>query len=216
MRLILIGPPGAGKGVQADFLTKKFNIPHISTGDMLRSEVKSETELGKMAKTYMDGGKLVPDDVIIAMVANRLKQDDAKNGFLFDGFPRTVLQAEKLNAMLADLKVTVNAVVNMEISDESVIRRLCARRVCPKCNSIYNVLTMKPKKEGICDKCGAAIIQRDDDREDVIKNRLSVFREQTKPLLEFYTKAGLLFSVNSGRDDAQETYLEILQKLNVS
>lgn len=216
MRLILIGPPGAGKGVQSDFLTKKFNIPHISTGDMLRIEVKSETELGKMAKTYMDGGKLVPDDVILAMVANRLKQDDAKNGFLFDGFPRTVIQAEKLNVMMADLKVTVNAVVNMEISDEAVIRRLCSRRVCPKCNSIYNILSMKPKKEGICDKCGAAIIQRDDDREEVIKNRLSVFREQTKPLLEFYTKAGLLFSVNSGRDDAQETYREILQKLNGS
>lgn len=216
MQLILIGPPGAGKGIQADFLTKKFGIPHISTGDMLRSEVKAGSELGVMAKTYMDAGKLVPDDVIIGMVKERLKKDDAKSGFLFDGFPRTVAQAEKLNEMMSSLGVKLSAVVNMEISDETVIRRLCSRRVCPKCNSIFNVLSMKPKIEGVCDKCGGAIIQRDDDKEEVIKGRLSVFREQTEPLLEFYGKTGLLFSVFSGRDDAKETYQEILQKLNVS
>lgn len=216
MKLVLVGPPGAGKGVQADFLTKKFNIPHISTGDMLRAEVKKQSELGKMAQTYMDAGKLVPDDVIISMVEKRLEEPDAKSGFLFDGFPRTVVQAEKLKEMFAGHAVQLNAVVNMTISDEMVIRRLCSRRVCPKCNSIFNVISMKPKKEGVCDGCGSALIQRDDDREEVIKQRLSVFREQTKPLLEFYEKTGLLFSVNSGRDDAKETFAEILQNLNAN
>lgn len=216
MRLVLVGPPGAGKGVQSDFLTKKFGIPHISTGDMLRAQVKQQTELGKMAQTYMDAGKLVPDDVILPMVEKRLEEPDAKNGFLFDGFPRTVVQAEKLKDMFAGHHTPLNAVVNMVISDEMVIRRLCSRRMCPKCNSIFNVISMKPKKEGVCDGCGEALIQRDDDKEDVIKQRLSVFHGQTKPLLEFYEKTGLLFSVNSGRDDAKETFAEILQKLNVS
>lgn len=216
MQIILIGPPGAGKGVQADFLTKKFGILHISTGDMLRSEVKAATELGKMAKTYMDSGKLVPDDVIIAMVMERLKQPDAKNGFLFDGFPRTVVQAEKLSQVEKDGTMKLNAVVNMEISDETVLRRLCSRRVCVRCNSIFNVISMKPKKESVCDKCGGDLIQRDDDKEEVIKGRLSVFHVQTKPLLEYYEKTGLLFSVFSGRDDAKETYQEILKQLNVS
>ena len=185
MRIILLGAPGAGKGTQADSIKAKYPVAHISTGDMLRFHVKQETELGKNAKAYMDAGKLVPDDVIIAMMEHRLQEDDAKEGFMLDGFPRTIAQAEALDAMLAKLQLKLDAVVNLVIDDDTVLGRLTSRRVCRQCGEIYNTVLKPSSKEGVCDKCGGEVVQRDDDKEEVIRKRLSVFHEQTAPLIDY-------------------------------
>ncbi|MCF0247311.1 MAG: adenylate kinase [Synergistes sp.] len=210
MRIILLGAPGAGKGTQAESIKKKYPIAHISTGDILRANVKAGTELGKSAKEYMDAGKLVPDEVIIGMMEKRLSEKDCAEGFMLDGFPRTVGQAEALDKMLDKLGIALDAVVSLEIDDDTVVSRLTSRRVCRQCGEIYNTVLKPTAVEGKCDKCGGEVIQRDDDKESVIRNRLAVFHEQTSPLIDYYGKKGLLIAVDS--TGGKDAVLKILEK----
>lgn len=210
MRIILLGAPGAGKGTQADSIKQKYPVAHISTGDILRANVKAGTELGKNAKSYMDAGKLVPDDVIIAMMESRLQEPDCKEGFLLDGFPRTTPQAEALGLLLEKLGLSLDAVVELDVSDDIVVERLTSRRVCKACGEIYNTRLKPTKVEDVCDKCGGEVIQRDDDKESVIRNRLSVFHEQTAPLIEYYREKGLLITVDATQ--GKDTVLKALEK----
>lgn len=211
MRIILVGPPGAGKGTQASSIGARYPMAHISTGDILRDNVKRGTDLGVAARTFMDAGKLVPDDLIVDMMRSRLSEADAKEGFLLDGFPRTIAQAEALDALLREMSIALDAVVLLELSDETVVHRLTSRRVCSSCKAIYNVLSHPPKREGWCDECAGPVIQRDDDKETVIRNRLSVYHEQTAPLVAYYEKKGLLHRVDaSGAQDAVLRHLESL------
>ncbi|MFC1691795.1 adenylate kinase [Nanoarchaeota archaeon] len=190
MKLILLGPPGTGKGTQAVRMTEKYDIPQISTGDILRQAVKDNTELGQKAKEYMDAGNLVPDDVIIGIVEERIKQDDCKNGFLFDGFPRTIPQAEALE------KITdIDKVIELKTTDEVIIKRLSSRRQCKACGAIFGI-DIPPKEEGKCDKCSGELYQRDDDQEEAIKNRLEVYHNQTMPLTKFYKEKDLLVEID--------------------
>lgn len=210
MRIILLGAPGAGKGTQADSIKQKYPVAHISTGDILRANVKAGTELGKNAKSYMDAGKLLPDDVIIAMMESRLQEPDCKEGFLLDGFPRTTPQAEALGLLLEKLGLSLDAVVELDVSDDIVVERLTSRRVCKACGEIYNTRLKPTKVEDVCDKCGGEVIQRDDDKESVIRNRLSVFHEQTAPLIEYYREKGLLITVDATQ--GKDTVLKALEK----
>lgn len=212
MQLILLGPPGAGKGVQAELLSRKFNIPSIASGDILREEVKMRTALGKKAKEYMDKGKLVPDEIVIKIIKERLKKEDAKEGFLLDGFPRTVSQASALDEALKELGLKLSAVINMDTPEGVTIRRLSSRRTCYDCGKIYNLITMPPKVEGICDDCQGRLYLRDDDKEEVIKRRLKVYQRQTHPLIEYYKGKNLLRSVEGGKE-AKEVFGEILELL---
>jgi adenylate kinase len=202
LNLILFGPPGAGKGTQAERLRSDFQLPFISTGDMLRTNVKDETELGKKAKEYMDAGDLVPDDLIVAMAADRLQQDDAQDGFILDGFPRTLDQAEALDTQLSKLGRRVTAALLIDVPDEEVIRRLSGRRVCVKSGHNYHVEFDPPKHEDVCDQDGSRLIQRDDDKPDVIKHRLSVYHEKTKPLVDYYDEKGLMRRIDGTRAPA--------------
>lgn len=211
MRIILIGAPGSGKGTQAENIRQKYPIAHISTGDILRANVKAGTELGENAKVYMESGKLVPDEVIIAMVESRLQEPDCKNGFILDGFPRTKNQAEALDLILEKLGILLDAVVQLNVDDETVVRRLTTRRVCKSCGEIYNILSKSAKIEGICDKCGGEVIQRNDDIESVIRNRLTVFHEQTAPLIDYYRSKDLLVSVNAAGE--KDVVLKLLEKM---
>lgn len=210
MRIILLGAPGAGKGTQAESIKAKYPLAHISTGDMLRSHVKQGTELGRNAKEYMDAGKLVPDDVIIAMVEERLKAGDAEQGFILDGFPRTVAQAAALDAMLDKLGIKLDAVVNLVVDDDVVVNRLTSRRVCCRCGAIYNVALKPTAKEGVCDGCGGDVMQRDDDREEVIRKRLAVFHEQTAPLIDYYGRQGIVADVDAS--GGKDTVLKLLEQ----
>ena len=195
MRIILVGPPGAGKGTQAEKIVAKYNVAHISTGDILRSNVKAGTELGKKAKSFMDAGGLVPDDVIVGMMRGRLAEDDCKNGFILDGFPRTVPQAEALDSLLAEMGIKLDGVILLDVDDDTVVERLCGRRMCKKCGRIFHV-SFKPSSKGdLCDECGGELYQRDDDKEEVIRQRLAVYHSQTAPLVDYYGKAGLLLRV---------------------
>ncbi|WP_025270560.1 adenylate kinase [Hippea sp. KM1] len=196
MILILLGAPGVGKGTQGVLISKEYGIPQISTGDILRKEVKEETELGKKAKVYMDKGELVPDDVIIGMMENRIKEDDCKNGFILDGFPRTVAQAEAFDEMLKKNNLQLDRVLLIDVPEEEIIDRLTGRRVCPSCGAVYHIKNNPPKKDNICDQCGSKLIQRDDDTEEVVKNRLEVYKKSTMPLVEYYTKTGKLVKIN--------------------
>ena len=211
MRIILLGPPGAGKGTQAAIIREKYPIAHISTGDILRDNVKRGTELGLLAKSYMDAGKLVTDEVITDMMKNRLAEEDCKDGFLLDGYPRTVPQAVALDEILKSFSTRLNAVLLLDIRDEVVIKRLTSRRVCTSCKAIYNTLSHPTARDGICDSCGGTVIQRDDDREAVIKNRLAVYHEQTAPLVAFYRNAGILHTVNA--EDSTDAGLLLLNSL---
>lgn len=195
-RIVLLGPPGSGKGTQATALKERWGLPHIASGDLLRANVKENTELGQRAKPYMERGDLVPDSLIIDMMADRLSQPDAGVGYILDGFPRTVAQAEALDARLAELGQGLDAVIYLEVPEDEILRRLSGRRICPNCNAIYQIHTMPPKREGICDKCGTALIQRADEQEDVVRNRLRVYGEQTEPLLTYYRGRGLLHQVD--------------------
>ncbi|OPX24576.1 MAG: adenylate kinase [Candidatus Latescibacteria bacterium 4484_107] len=196
MYLILLGPPGVGKGTQAQKLVERYGIPQISTGDILRGAVKEGTTLGRKAATFMDAGQLVPDDLMLDLVRDRLGGDDCSGGFILDGFPRTVPQAEGLEKVLTDLGKSINYVLSMKADPELLVKRLTARRVCPDCGRGYNLQTQPPKKEGICDVCGASLIQRSDDVEKTIRNRLKVYEDQTAPLEMFYRKKGLLHLID--------------------
>ena len=199
LNLILFGPPGAGKGTQAERLQGDFQLPFISTGDMLRKNVKEETSLGKEAKSYMDAGDLVPDELIVAMAADRLQEEDAEDGFILDGFPRTLAQAEALDKQLSKLGRRVTAALLIDVPDEELIRRLSGRRVCVKSGHNYHVEFDPPKHEGVCDQDGSRLIQRDDDKPEVIENRLRVYHEQTEPLVEHYDEQGLMRRIDGTR-----------------
>ncbi len=195
MRLVLVGPPGAGKGTQAVFLAAHYSIPHISTGDIFRANIKNETELGKLAKSYTDAGNLVPDSVTNEMVRDRLTWDDAQNGFLLDGFPRNVAQAEYLRAILAEKSTPLDAALEFSLENSEIIRRLTGRRTCRGCGSSFHIEFEKPAVDTICDKCGGELYQRPDDSEEVIANRLSVYADQTAPIISFYRNEGLLITI---------------------
>jgi len=196
VNLILLGAPGSGKGTQAKFLVRKYSIPQISTGDLLREEVKAGTPLGRKAKEYMDKGLLVPDEVVVGMVEERLKKEDCKGGFILDGFPRTVAQADALGITLNRMNKSLSKVILVKVDEEELVRRLTGRRVCEKCGAGYHVMFDPPKTEGICDKCQGRLYQRDDDKESTIRNRLKVYNEQTAPLIEYYRKKNLLAEIN--------------------
>lgn len=194
MNLILLGGPGAGKGTQAKKLIDKYQIPQISTGDILRAAVKEGTPLGKKAKEYMDAGKLVPDEVVIGIVEERLKQPDCKKGFILDGFPRTVAQAEALDQALKKMGTALDHVISIEVDEEELVTRLTGRRTCknPNCGMMYHIKFNPPKKEGVCDKCGSELYQRDDDNETTVRSRLATYNQATKPLIDYYRNKGLL------------------------
>jgi adenylate kinase len=192
LNLIFLGPPGAGKGTQASRLSRDFHLPYVATGDMLREAVKEGTDLGDKARSHMDAGKLVPDDLIIAMIQERIDEGDTGDGFILDGFPRTVPQADALDEALGRLDREVTAVLLMEVADEELIRRISGRRVCVKAGHTYHVDSDPPKHEGVCDQDGSRLIQRDDDREETVRQRLSVYHDQTEPLVEYYDGRGLL------------------------
>jgi len=203
LNLILFGPPGAGKGTQAERLRSDFQLPYIATGDMLRGNVKEGTELGKKAKEYMDRGDLVPDDLIVAMAAERLQQEDAQDGFILDGFPRTLHQAESLDKQLSQLSRRVTAVLLIDVSDDEVVRRLSGRRVCVKAGHNYHVDFDPPKHPDVCDQDGSRLVQRDDDKPDVIEKRLEVYHEQTEPVIDYYDEKGILRRVDGTRPAAE-------------
>jgi adenylate kinase len=212
VNLILLGAPGSGKGTQAKFLIKKYLIPQISTGDILREEVKSGTVLGLKAKEYMDKGLLVPDEVVVGMVEERIRKDDCRSGFILDGFPRTVAQADALEMTLQRMSKALSKVILVEVDEEELVRRLTGRRVCEKCGAGYHVIFDPPKQEGVCDKCQGRLYQRDDDKESTIRNRLRVYNNQTAPLIEYYQKKQLLSPVD-GRGSIEEIFGRIREAL---
>ncbi|WP_022670793.1 adenylate kinase [Hippea alviniae] len=212
MILILLGAPGVGKGTQGVLISKEYGIPQISTGDILRKEVKEETELGKKAKQYMDKGELVPDDIIIDMMEKRIKEDDCKNGFILDGFPRTTTQAEAFDEMLKKNSLSLDKVLLIDVPEEEIVERLTGRRVCPNCGAVYHIKNNPPKQEGICDKCGSKLIQRDDDTEEVVRNRLEVYKKSTMPLVEYYEKQGKLVKID-GTGRIEEIFERIKKAL---
>jgi adenylate kinase len=203
LNLILFGPPGAGKGTQADRLRADFRLPFISTGDMLRANVKEETELGVEAKKYMDAGDLVPDELIVAMAEARLQEDDALDGFILDGFPRTLEQAKALEEMLSSQSRRITAAILIDVPDDDVVRRISGRRVCVKAGHNYHIEFDPPKNEGVCDQDGSRLIQRDDDKPDVVRNRLAVYHESTEPLIDFYDEQGLMRRIDGTRSPTE-------------
>ena len=208
MNLILLGAPGAGKGTQAEVICEHLHIPAVSTGNMIREALKNGTEMGLRAKSYMEEGKLVPDEVVIGIIKDRLQQDDCKGGFILDGFPRTIPQAEALDKM----GIVIDKVIDIEVPDEKIVERMSGRRVCESCGASYHLLYKKPEKEGVCGKCGGALVQRKDDHPDTVKERLKVYREQTEPLKAYYEKQGKL-AVVEGQEDVADTSRLTLEAL---
>lgn len=208
MRLILFGPPGAGKGTQARLLTEAYGIPQISTGDILRQARAEGTTLGQKAAEYMDAGKLVPDDLIVGIIEERISQPDAQKGYILDGFPRTIPQAEALDTMLERRGERIDAVVSLEVPDQEIVERLSGRRTCPECKAMYHVAFNPPKEEGRCDVCGAALVRRSDDAPEAIQKRLEAFHEQTEPLKDYYRRRGLLKEIQ-GTGNIGEVYERI-------
>lgn len=211
MNLVLMGPPGAGKGTQGELLSKKLGIDTISTGLMLRTAIKEGTEVGELAASYINEGKLVPDDVIVAIVKERLSQDDVKDGFILDGFPRTVAQAEALT----NSGIKIDKVLSLEVEDEKIIERLSSRRECSGCGTPYSTIYKKPKLEGVCDNCGAKLIQRADDNPETIKNRLNVYHNETEPIKDYYKKLGLLVCAK-GEEELSDTTRNVLTALGIN
>lgn len=214
MRLVLLGAPGAGKGTQAVLLAEKLNIPHISTGDIFRSNIRNGTGLGKKAKEYIDKGALVPDEVTIDIVRDRIANSDCKEGFILDGFPRTIPQAERLDEILDSMGMTLDYVIDISIPDDDIIRRLSGRRVCPGCGASYHISHNAPAKAGICDVCGKEIIQREDDKEETVINRLETYHRQTEPLIEYYKEQGKLLTIK-GRQKIEDVAGNILMAVGV-
>ncbi|MGW0708788.1 adenylate kinase [Streptomyces sp. NPDC002643] len=198
MRIVLVGPPGAGKGTQAAFLAKNLSIPHISTGDLFRANISQKTELGKLAKSYMDAGNLVPDEVTIGMAKDRMEQPDAEKGFLLDGFPRNVSQAEALDGMLDEESMKLDAVLDLEVPEEEVVKRIAGRRICRNDSAhVFHVTYKQPKQEGVCDACGGELYQRDDDSEETVRKRLEVYHTQTEPIIDYYKAQGLVVTISA-------------------
>ena len=212
VNLVFLGPPGAGKGTYAKILKEKLDIPHISTGDMFREAAASGTELGKRGKEIMEKGELVPDDIVNAVVKERLSKDDCRKGFILDGYPRTVPQAEALEGILKELGDSLTAAIFFDVPEDVVVERLTNRRICPKCGRIYNLISMKPKEDELCDVCKVKLIQRDDDKEDVVRKRYKVYMENTKPVIEFYNKKNLLFTIDGtvGLEKVTQEVLNII------
>ena len=213
MRMVLLGPPGAGKGTQAVMLFEKIGYLHLSTGDILRENVKNGTEVGKKAKPFMDKGDLVPDDIVIEMMLEKINKDAIGKDFILDGFPRTVYQAKKIDTELEKIKLPIDLAVYFETSLKTVVFRLTGRRFCPKCGANYHIINMPPKKQGVCDKCGLELYQRKDDNEETIKKRLEVFNDQTRELIDYYKEKGILKEI-SGDLDAKEVYKKLSGILN--
>ena len=213
MKLVLFGPPGAGKGTQAEVLTERYGIPHISTGDMFRQAQKDQTPLGLEAKRYMDQGALVPDAVTIGIVRERLEQDDCKEGFILDGFPRTGEQAEALDEILRDFGTSLDTVISIRADIESLVLRLSGRRVCDTCGAVYHIVNNPPKQELICDKCGGPLQQREDDREETVRHRMEVYQESTQPLFQYYQDKGILIDID-GIQEVQKVTEAIVEALS--
>lgn len=208
MNIIIFGPPGAGKGTQAKKMVDFYGIPQISTGDILRANVREGTELGLAAKAYMDKGELVPDEVLIGIIKNRLKEEDCENGFILDGYPRTIPQADALATILDEINKPIDVVLNLEVPDEELVERISGRLMCNNCGASYHRTFNPPKKEGVCDICGGELFQRADDREEAVKNRLDVYKRQTQPLIDYYAKQGLLVFLD-GTKDINEVFEDI-------
>ncbi len=212
MKLIMLGAPGAGKGTQAARVAVELQIPHISTGDIFRANIKNGTELGKKAKAFMDAGKLVPDELTCDLVADRIAKDDCANGFILDGFPRTIPQAEALDKVLVSRGEKVDYAVNIDVPDEAIISRMSGRRACVTCGATYHIQFNPPKKEGICDNCGGELILREDDKPETVKTRLNVYHEQTQPLIDFYQAKGVLVTVD-GTQALDDVFKAVLAKI---
>lgn len=214
MRLILLGPPGAGKGTQAANIVEKYQLPHISTGDIFRANIKQGTELGRRAKEFMDKGELVPDSLVVELVEDRLQKDDTRIGFMLDGFPRTLPQAEALDSVLANMGSTLNYVVNIVVDPSVLVERAVGRRICRDCGATYHIKFNPSKEESVCDKCSGELYQRSDDNEETVSNRISVYTNETAPLVEYYTKAGKLVSID-GLQDIDKVFADIQEALGV-
>lgn len=212
MKIIMLGAPGAGKGTQAKMIADKYSIPHISTGDIFRANIKNGTELGKKAKTYMDQGLLVPDELVVDLVVDRVGQADCSNGYVLDGFPRTIPQAESLDAALEKLGSKVDYAINVEVPDENIVRRMLGRRACVACGATYHIVHIPTKVEGICDRCGSELILRDDDKPETVKKRLAVYHEQTQPLIDYYNDKKVLVEVD-GTKDMNDVFTDIVKIL---
>ncbi|MDE6531004.1 MAG: adenylate kinase [Lachnospiraceae bacterium] len=213
MKIIMLGAPGAGKGTQAKMIAEKYQIPHISTGDIFRANIKNGTELGKEARTYMDKGELVPDELTVRILLDRVAQPDCEKGYVLDGFPRTIPQAEVLDQELTKRNEKIDYAINVEVPDENIVRRMSGRCACVSCGATYHMVHIPPKKEGLCDKCGNDLILRDDDKEETVKNRLGVYHDQTQPLIEYYSNKGVLQSVDGTIDmmDVFKSITDILE-----
>jgi adenylate kinase len=209
MKIIMLGAPGAGKGTQAKMIADKYSVPHVSTGDIFRANIKNGTELGMEAKKYMDAGQLVPDELTVKILLDRVAQDDCKNGYVLDGFPRTIPQAEVLDNALNELGDKIDYAINVDVPDENIVKRMGGRRACVSCGATYHIEHVPPKKEGICDRCGSELILRDDDKPETVKNRLNVYHEQTQPLIDFYTNKGILKTVD-GTVDMKDVFSAIV------
>ncbi len=200
MKIIMLGAPGAGKGTQAKMIAEKYSIPHVSTGDIFRANIKDQTELGMEAKKYMDQGLLVPDELTVKILLDRVAKDDCKNGYVLDGFPRTIPQAEVLDKAVSELNESIDFAINVDVKDENIVKRMSGRRACLKCGATYHIEHIPPKKEGICDKCGSELVLRDDDKPETVQKRLNVYHEQTQPLIDYYNKKGILREVDGSQD----------------
>lgn len=212
MKIIMLGAPGAGKGTQAKMISEKYGLPHVSTGDIFRANIKNGTELGKKAKAYMDAGQLVPDELTVDLLLDRISKEDCKNGYILDGFPRTIPQAECLEKALNARGESIDFAIDVEVPDENIVKRMGGRRACVSCGATYHVVNIPPKKEGICDKCGSELILRDDDKPETVQKRLEVYHAQTKPLIDFYGAKGVLKEFD-GTQEMNKVFADIVQVL---